>query len=67
MLTAILSDMRDAGYRTKSQNPLPYLRRIMRESGSFSETDDGRWRQLAPAQPFDHQRDGAYAIRSGLS
>lgn len=67
LLTAILSDMRDAGYRTKSQNPLPYLRRIMRESGSFSETDDGRWRQLAPAQPFDHQRDGAYAIRSGLS
>lgn len=66
-LTDILSDMRDAGYRTKSQNPLPYLRRIMRESGSFSKTDDGRWRQLAPPQPFDHQRKEAYAIRPVLS
>jgi len=66
-LTAILSDMRDAGYLTKSQHPLPYLRRIMRESGFFFETDDGRWRQLAPHQPFDHRRSGAYAVRPRLS
>ncbi len=67
LLTAILSDMRDAGYRTRSQNPLPYLRRIMRESGSFLETDDGRWRQLAPPQLFDHQCSRAYAIRHSSS
>lgn len=67
LLTDIVSDMRDAGYRTKSQHPLPYLRRIMRESGFFFQTDDGRWRQLAPHQPFDHRRSGAYAIRPALS
>jgi hypothetical protein len=66
-LTAILSDMRDAGYRTTSRHPLPYLRRIMRESGFFFQTDDGRWRQLAPHQPFDHRRSGAYAVRPDLS
>jgi hypothetical protein len=66
-LTAILADMRDAGYRTKSQHPLPYLRRIMRESGFFFETDDGRWGQLVPHQPFDHRLSGAYVICPDLS
>ena len=65
-LAAILSDMRTAGYRTKSQDPMPYLRRVMRESGSFIETKGGLWRQLAPRQSFDHRRKGTYAIRPGL-
>lgn len=62
-LAVILSGMREAGYKSKSRNPTPYVKRILRESGRFHEAADGRWRQLSPREPFDHLREDSYAIR----
>ena len=62
-LAVILSGMREAGYQSKSRNPTPYVKRILRESGRFHEAADGRWRQLGPREPFDHLREDSYTIR----
>jgi hypothetical protein len=62
-LAEILKGMLEAGYRSKSKDPAPYLRGVMRRSGMFIELIDDRWTQRSPTHRFDHLREDSYAIR----